>query len=447
MSIQDEKSKSSRREFLRTAAVTAAASAAVPAVAKSSVYSLAPQRVLGANDRIVIGHVGMGGQGMTHLRLLKENAEANLKNNTSQVAVCDLYNKRTNEAQKALGLTDSQKFSDYRKLLEIKEIDAVWVTTSDNWHAPIAIDAMKAGKHVYIEKPMCKTLEETFALYDTVKSTKRILQVGSQGTSDPKYHAAQKMVAEGKLGTVVQAQGSYNRNGKGGEWNYYEINKDASPTATGENYVNWEVFRKGTEPAAWDPDRYFRWRKYWEYGTGLVGDLLPHRLNPLFIALNIPTTGTDGYPTRVASLGGLYVQKINPETGKMDRNVPDMINLNADFEGGPSLMLMSSCVNEQGWPEMLRGNKATMYIGGDSVEIRPEAVYADDVEGDKIQMPGGEPIEKHERNFLDCIRTNGVPNCNIEIAARVQTVISLGELSFRNGKMMHFDAKTRKAWG
>src|SRR5262249_44619123 len=159
-----------------------------------------------------------------------------------------------------------------------KDIDAVWVTTSDQWHAPIAIDALNAGKHVYVEKPMCKTLEEAFKLYDTVKATKKQLQVGSQGCSDPKWHAAGKIVKEGKIGKVVMAQGSYCRNGKDGEWNYYHIDEDAGPQATGDGYINWEVFRRGQGPAEWDPDRYFRWRKYWAYGSGIVGDLFPHRL-------------------------------------------------------------------------------------------------------------------------------------------------------------------------
>jgi len=447
MSQNGGSAQSTRREFLRNAAITAATTAAAAGVAKSSVYSLAPQRVLGANDRILIGHVGVGGQGMTHVRLLKENATEGLKNNTQSIAVCDLYVRRKKEAQNFLGLKDTQAYDDYRKMLENKEIDAVFIATSDNWHAQIALDAMNAGKHVYIEKPMCKTLEETFALYDITKKTKRILQVGSQGCSDQKWHVAGKLVREGKIGKVVMAQGSYCRNGKIGEWNYYDIHKDAGPQATGDAYVNWDMFRKGEGPAEWDPDRYFRWRKYWAYGNGIMGDLFPHRLHPLMIAMNLPIAGNAGFPIRVASLGGIYVQKVNPETGKPDREVPDFTNVIIDFAEDCSLMLLGSTINEQGWQDMIRGNKATLYIGGDSVEVRPEAVWADEVEGVQEQAPGGEPIEVHEKNFLDCIRSNGVPNCNIDLAVRVQTMISLGEMAYRQGKTMHFDPKTRKAWG
>jgi predicted dehydrogenase len=444
MSNSSEKRESSRREFLRSAALSAAATVAATEVAKSSVYSLAPSRVLGANDRILLAHVGVGGQGMAHVGLTKREAA---NNNTQSIAVCDIYVRRMKHAQRILGLKDNQAFQDYRKLLENKDINAVFIATSDNWHAQIALDAMNLGKHVYIEKPMCKTLEETFALYDTVKKTKRILQVGSQGCSDPRWHAAGKMVRDGKIGKVIMAQGSYCRNGKIGEWNYYHIDKDAGPTATGDAYVDWKTFRKGEGPEEWDPDRYFRWRKYYAYGNGIVGDLFPHRLHPLMIAMNLPLEGTAGYPTRVASLGGIYVQKINPETGKKDREVPDFTNIIIDFAEECSLMLLGSTINEQGWEDMIRGNKATIYLGGDSVEVKPERVWADEVEPVSEQTPGGEPIERHEKNFFDCIRNNGTPNCGIDLAARVQTMITLGDLAYQQGKTMHFDPKTRKAWG
>jgi predicted dehydrogenase len=444
MSNQPENKGTSRREFLRNAAATAAVTAAAAGVAKSSVYSLAPGKVIGANDKINIGHVGIGVQGNTHVRLLKEHK---VDNNTNSIAICDLYGRRLAEVGADLGLKDSQKYWDYRKFLENKDIDAVWVATSDNWHAPIAMAAMEAGKHVYCEKPMCKTLEEAFAIYDTVKRTKRTFQIGSQGCTDQKWHVAGKMVKDGKIGHVVVGQGSYMRNGRVGEWNNYgRFDKDAGPTASGDAKVDWETFRKGTEPKTWDPDRFFRWRKYWEYGSGLVGDLFPHRLHPLFIAMNIPMEGLTGFPLRVSSGGGLYVQKINPETGKMDREVPDFTNISVDF-GDCSLMAMSSSINEQGWQETVRGNKGTLYFGGNTVELKPERVWADEIDAETQTAPGkGENIEDHEKNFLDCIRNPSmVPNANIDLAVRVQTMITLGELAYRYNTTFTFDPKTRKA--
>ncbi|HZO90562.1 MAG TPA: Gfo/Idh/MocA family oxidoreductase [Chthonomonadaceae bacterium] len=445
---ENQDNQTSRREFLRNAAVTVSAGVAATTLSSMPTTAHAMARIRGANDRLLIGHVGLGGQGMTHVRLLRDNANEGLKNNTESIAVCDLYVRRKKGAQNFLGLKDNQTYDDYRKLVENKDLDAVWVTTSDNWHAPVALAAMEAGKHVYIEKPMCKTLEEAFALHDTAKRTGKIVQVGSQGCSDEKWHVAGRVVKSGRIGKLVMAQGSYCRNSKGGEWNYYTIDKDAGPTSTGDGYVNWEMFRRGQGPKEWDPDRFFRWRKYWAYGTGIMGDLFPHRLHPLMIAMAQPQDGYDGFPIRVASLGGIYVQKINPETGKPDREVPDFTNIIVDFPNDCSLMLLGTVINEQGWQDMIRGNKATLYFGGSGVEIKPERVWSDEVEGGTEPVNGpGEDIAVHERNFIDSIRNNTVPNCNIDLAVRVQTMISLGEMAYRQGKTMHFDPKTRKAWG
>ena len=298
---------------------------------------------------------------------------------------------------------------------------------------------------------MCKTVEEAFKLYDTVKSTKKTLQVGSQGCSDLKYKAVAEIIKSGKLGHPVVAQGNYMRNGRIGEWNNYgRFDKDAGPSASGDAHIDWETFRKGTMPVEYDADRFFRWRKYWEYGSGLVGDLFPHKLHPLFIALALPTEGLKGWPRRVSSGGGLYVQKIHPYlknadgSPRIDREVPDFINLNVDFDD-VSLMAMSSTINEEGWQDSIRCNKGTIFFSGNRIEVKPERTWSDEVEPSSVQAPGnGEPIDAHEKNWFDCIRSGAMPNCNIELATRVQVMISLAERSFRENKTFRFDPATRK---
>lgn len=450
MSNNPNSKGATRRQFIKSAATTAAASVAVTEVAKSSVYALAPAHVLGANDRIQIAHVGLGVQGYgAHTNLFKENASSY---NTQQVAVCDLYVRRQRKAaEKIGGLAEKNWYLDYRKLLERKDIDAVVVATSDQWHAPIAIASMQAGKHVYCEKPMCKTLDEAFAIYDTVKKTGKKLQVGSQGCSDPMYKNIQEIVKAGKIGTMIMGQHSYNRgDNRVGEWNSYGDNpfKDpvhmkAGPNGKGDDYIDWETYRKGTQPAAWDPDRFFRFRKYWNYGNGLVGDLMPHRLHPMMIAMGVPMTGYQGFPMRVSSGGGLYVQKVNPDTKKPDREVPDFTYITVDF-GNYSLIVMSTCINEQGMRPMIRGNKGTILFSGDNAQVVPEKSYADEVEGETIKLNGnGEPIDVHHRNWLTAIRENKEPNCNIDLAVRVQTMITLGELAYRYNTTFMFDPKGR----
>ena len=448
MGSNPENNTTTRRGFLKSAAVAGAAVAATPAVAKSAVFAVAPGRVIGANDRINIAVVGVGSQGYgAHVRLLKEKAS---ENNTQQVAVCDLYTRRLRAAGTELGLSESAWYKDHRKMLEQKDIDAVVVATSDNWHAPISIDAMNAGKHVYCEKPLCKTLDEAWAMYDTVKKTKRTFQVGSQGTSDPMYHTIRDLVKGGKVGKLVMGQASYNRgDNRIGEWNSYGDNpykaphNMAGPNATGDNHIDWETFRRGQGPKEWDPDRFFRWRKYWAYGTGLVGDLMPHKLHPLYIAMGISTVGMEGFPRRVSAGGVLAVQKVNPDTQKLDREVPDFTYTTVDFDDF-SMIIMSSTVNEQGMRNMLRGNKASILFAGDSAQIIPERAFSDEIEAETVALNGnGEPIPVHQKNWLDCIRTGKEPNGNIDLAVRVQTAISLGEMAYRNNETFTFNPADR----
>jgi len=437
--MSQNENSTSRRDFLRTAAVT---TAGVAAVSSMPTTAEAMRRVVGANDRISIGHVGVGAQGLsTHVKLFHE-AEA--MNNTQQVAVCDLWNKRVDAAKAMLNLKDDAGYTDHRKLMERKDIDAIVIATSDNWHADVTLAALAAGKHVYCEKPLCRTVEEAFTVYDAVKKSGKIFQLGAQGCSDDKWHAAGRVVKAGKIGTVVVGQGSYMRNSKAGGWNEVQIDPAANPSGAGEAKVDWETFRKGKGPEAWDPDRYFRWRKYWAYGSGMIGDLFPHRLLPLMIAMQIPQNGLEGYPTRVSSGGGLYVQKINPDTKKPDREIPDFVNLNVDF-GNMSLMLMSSTCNDVGWEEAIRGNKATAVFGGNAVQVKPQRDWADEV--DEVQEPVNglpENFPQHQKNWLDCIRSNSTPNANIDLATRAQVIITLSERSYRESKTFLFDPATRK---
>ena len=159
--------------------------------------------------------------------------------------------------------------------------------------------------------------------------------------------------------------------------------RECGPSVTGDGHIYWDTFRRGTEPKAWDPDRFFRWRKYWAYGSGLVGDLFPHKLHPLFIAMGLPTDGLRGFPVRVSSMGGLYVQKTrkDPATGKMvpDREVPDFVNIAVDFEDC-SMMAMASTINEEGWPDSIRCNKGTILFTGSTIKVKPERSYADEVD-------------------------------------------------------------------
>jgi predicted dehydrogenase len=424
----------SRRVFLKRAATATVVAAAANSL-KVPVYgqNQAPStgRVIGANDRIVVGYIGLGGQGTFHLRLTKENASAN---NIVQAAVCDVWSKRT-EAAKAVVGGDCKAFDDYRKLLEMKELDAVFVATVDHWHTRCSVDAMNAGKHVYVEKPMTRYLGEAFEIYDAVKKTGRILQVGSQGCSDQKWHVAANLIKEGKAGTLVMGVGSYMRNNHKGEWNY-----TIDPDAKSDN-VKWDAWLGPVRrKVSFNADHYFRWRKYYPYCAGLLGDLFPHKLHPYMLA-----TGNPEFPTRVSCIGTKNIHTDKNTPGTPERDVPEMVVSISEFPSGYMLNICSSTVNEQGTQEMIRGDKASLYMGGNRVELKPERPYTDEIDPEIIDnIKPGEEIPVHHKNWFDCIRANKQPNANVDLATKVQTVVSLSELSDRMKITCLFDEKTRK---
>jgi len=429
-----------RRDFIKKTA-TAAAAVATTGIFKTPVYgqNTAPStgRVIGANDRIAVGYIGVGGQGMAHVRSMKAHAG---ENNIAQVAVSDVWTKRLQEAKACIESENSaakvDTYEDYQKLLERKDIDAVCVSTVDHWHTRTSVDAMNAGKHVYVEKPMTRYLGEAFEIYDTVKKTGKVLQVGSQGCSDMKWHKAAEVVRSGKIGQLVMCQGSYMRNSPAGEWNQYQLDEAATPES-----INWQrwVGSQIKKRVDFDKEHYFRWRKYYPYCAGLLSDLFPHKLHPYMLA-----TGNPEFPLRVACVGSRKVESDKNTPNAHMRDVPEIVQLIAEFPSGMVMHITSSSVNETGTQELIRGHKANLYMAGNKVEFKPEKPFSEDAEPETVSGFQPEDLPPHEKDWFDSIRTGKLPNANIELAVRVQTVISLGEMSERLNIMCLFDEKTRK---
>ena len=428
-----------RRDFIKKTA-TAAAAVAATGMFKTPVYgqSTAPStgRVIGANDRIAVAYIGVGGQGMAHVRHQKTHAG---ENNIAQVAVCDLWQKRLEDAkafiEKDSSGTKVETFTDYRKLLDRKDIDAVTISTVDHWHTRTSVDAMNAGKHVYVEKPMTRYLGEAFEIYDTVKKTGKTLQVGSQGCSDMKWHKAADLIKAGKIGPLVMCQGSYMRNAPKGEWNYTIDSEAKSDNVDWERWVGPQIKKR----VPFDPDHYFRWRKYYPYCAGLLSDLFPHKLHPYMLA-----TGNPEFPLRVACVGSRKIETDKNTPGTYMRDVPEIVQLIAEFPSGMVMHITSSSVNEAGTQELIRGHKANLFMAGNKVELKPEKAFSEDLEPEEFTGFQPEDVPPHEKDWFDCIRSGKQPHCNIELAVRVQTVISLGEMSERLNIMCLFDEKTRK---
>ena len=277
----------SRRRFIGalTSGATLAATGGLEALTRAQVEP-APRQDAPANDRVQLALIGAGIQGVG------DTATALRVPGVELVAVSDLYTGRLDKAKERWG---QQLFTtrDYREVLARPDVDAVIIATPDHWHRQMAVDALEAKKAVYLEKPMVQSLGEGEAIIAAQRRTGVVLQVGSQGMSSLGNEKARELLAAGAIGTLNYVEGYWARNSPTGAWQY-PIPRDASPET-----VDWDRFLGSAPKREFDPVRFFRWRNYRDYGTGVTGDLFVH----LFSSLHF-ITGSLG-PTSVMSTGGL----------------------------------------------------------------------------------------------------------------------------------------------
>ncbi|MDE2729817.1 MAG: Gfo/Idh/MocA family oxidoreductase [Bacteroidota bacterium] len=441
---------SSRRDFLRKSSMGAAAviagissASAQPKPVRAPV--IAP--VLGANDTVICGFIGVGGQGFNShlLNVTNRNREGQPRHsvplNAIGASACDLFSKRRDQAHAALESARQAAgreakvsvYEDYRPILDNPDIDAVFIGTVDHWHKQIAIDAMDAGKHVYCEKPMTRYLMEGFEIHDKVLETGMKFQIGSQFCTEGKWHVAADLIRNNRIGPLVSCQDSYCRNTPIGEWNYYELEPELEPGKT----IDWQKWLGPVADREFSAQHYHRWRKYYPYCAGILGDLLAHRIHPLLIA-----TGAPEFPKRVCSVGN---KKIGDSVfGPEDRDVTDNCQLLAEFPSGLCMTITGSSVNEQGLSQVIRGNEGTLYFSGSNLELRPERPFADLVDGESQEnITPTASIPEHIADFFGAIRDDRQTNGNIDVAIKAQTIISMAEMSERLGEMLYFNAEDR----
>lgn len=299
--MSESKGKS-RRDFVKLAGVTA-----LVAGASRNTYSVeltSPQQTaapsVSANDKIQIALIGAGGRGMD----ITDTAALKVPG-VEIVAASDIYDGRLTRAKEmwGAGLFTTR---DYREILARPEVDAVVIATPDHWHSRISVDAMNAGKDVYVEKPMVQDIADGQKIIDAAQKNNRVLQVGSQRVSSIVYQKAKELLAEGKIGKLNMVEAWWNRNSPMGAWQY-TIPPDASPQT-----VDWDRFLGSAPKRPFDATRVFRWRNYRDYGTGVAGDLFVHLFSGMHHIVN--SLG----PTRVMSTGGLVLWNDG-------RDVPDLM--------------------------------------------------------------------------------------------------------------------------
>jgi predicted dehydrogenase len=295
--------RTTRRDFIKLTTATTLAAATSTTILAADKYE--STRTVAPSDKIRLGLIGAGGQGMGDTR------EALKIPGIELVAVADLYDGRLARAKEIWG---NQLFTtrDYREVLARSDVDAVIIATPDHWHMRISNDAMNAGKDVYCEKPMVQQLEQGKHVIDTAKKTGRIFQVGSQRVSSIVYKKAKDLLASGAIGELNMIEAWWDRSSAIGAWQY-SIPPDASPET-----VDWDRFLGDAPKRPFDSTRFFRWRNYRDYGTGVAGDLFVH----LFSGLHF-VVGTTG-PSRVMATGGLRYWNDG-------RDVPDVMLALCDY--------------------------------------------------------------------------------------------------------------------
>ena len=295
----------SRREFLQ---VVAGAATGAPIVLRAQ--RPGSSRTVAPNDRIRVGIIGVGIRGQQDL------ASALRAPGVELTAAADVYDGRLTLAKEKWG---NQLFTtrDYREVLARPDVDAVILATPDHWHMQMAVDAMQAGKDVYVEKPMVQTLEEGPRIIDAARQTGRILQVGSQHVSSIVYAKARELFRAGAIGELNLVEAWINRNSPTGAWQY-SIPPDASPET-----IDWDRFLGRAPKRPFDPVRQFRWRNYRDYGTGIPGDLFVHLFTGIHFVLD--ASG----PTRAIASGGL-------RHWNDGRDVPDVMLALYDYPKTPT---------------------------------------------------------------------------------------------------------------
>lgn len=405
-----EKHRVSRRSFLQT-------TGAMVAAASWSAASYA--RVIGANDRIRIGFIGAGGMGNSHLDAINALKE---KDNVEAVAVADVWKTRADQGAAKVGAPNA--FNDYRKVLDIADVDYVTVAVPEHSHCQATIDAMDAGKAVYCEKPMTHTIPEAQAVMKKQKETGRPLQIGVQAMSDDSYRTAGEAIRAGKLGQVVQAQIEYvRRYGEQGPWRNPDINDNTPQPAD----LDWNAWLGNAPKIGWNPHHYYEWRNYSSYSGGISTDLFIHRITRIMKACDLL------YPRRVVGMGGIWQW---PD----GRDLPDNFEMICEYPRGMTVYVLGTMSNRVGVDHLIRGYRATLFFTPTGWVIKDK----DDQVLEEHKKTGGEDIHLHHTNLHNHLRNGEALNCPIELGMAGVVAVCMADASWRTGQMMAWDAKAEK---
>lgn len=451
-----------------------------------------------SGDPVRVGIIGFGIRGNQLCRALgfatkswlsdmKESVSANPQDtrlnefldqenlNVKLTAVSDVFDVQAEIALDSFNTDTNQirRYRTYEEMLDSGNVDAVIIATPDHWHAPIAIAALHADVHVYVEKPMTHNITETYALREATLNSKAVLMLGHQHRQTQSFLTAQDIINKNVLGHVSLIQANTNRNSDNGAWQYH-IHEKASPQT-----IDWNLFLGNAPNVSFNKEHFFRWRKWWAYGSGLSGDLMTHDYDRINCVLNM------GIPKSVITSGGIY-------THRDGRNVPDVMQINMDYpdfstgstqeqgkEKGMTLVYSATLGNQYDRNTILMGHDGTMQLGNRlAVYIDPRSTrFADLLEDNNIDVSvpvyeydpaageldgitsatsryfankgllwtyrDGKRVDStflHLREWLSCIRNGGKPSCGIKEGFEEAITAHMGSLSYKLGRRIEWEA-------
>ncbi|MGA7414696.1 MAG: Gfo/Idh/MocA family oxidoreductase [Bryobacteraceae bacterium] len=398
-----------RREFIRNATRVASTSAVAMTAASYS-------RVLGANDKVQMGVIGVGDRGRHVMSLFMTNSDVQVS------AVCDVYAQQIDLAkQKA---TAAASFSDYRKLLEMNELDVVLIATPDHWHATCAIAALNAGKDVYVEKPLTRTPEEGPPIVKAARVNNRVCQVGMQQRSGKHYLQAKKEYFDtGKLGQITLARTWWYGNG-------YHLRKAPESLQTKPSNLDWAQFLGPVKWRDYDPQQYYNWRAYLDFGGGQVTDLFTHWIDVVHMFM-----GKD-IPIAAVGVGGVFAY---PD----GRTAPDTINVLLEYPGPKQFTATFEATLVPGITGAaleIAGTQGRLYIDRNRFNFYPKGVKEPiTVEGYAAPDRADLLTQDHVNNFLECVKTRERPNGDVLIGHRSAQASHLGNISYVQKRRIDFD--------
>ncbi|MDA1276461.1 MAG: Gfo/Idh/MocA family oxidoreductase [Verrucomicrobia bacterium] len=411
-----------RRHFIQDLAKAAAT--------VSTVSALSSRRVSGANERVNVGLIGCGGRGRLVSRLMREAP------NVDFVAVADVYEPSASSAKEWAGPM-ARSFGDFRKILEMKDVDAVLVATPDHWHAIPTVLACQAGKDVYVEKPLSLTIREGRAMIEAARRYSRVVQTGMQHRSAPHYREVEEIVQSGEIGEVHFVH----------VCNYSTVYMSQTPSADSEppEGLDWDMYLGPSPEVPYNRLRFRVYRRFYDYSGGFITDFGAHRLDSVHQIMR------DDKPLSAMGVGGLYGSQGIVDTPNVLHVTYEYKNWTLSYEGiqingfgtGPRIPAGRKPYGASGdfdrpHGEAFYGTKGTLFSDRVGYEVYP---MGSGNAAKPRSVAGRDCTDLHTQNFIECVRSRKPPVADVEIGHKSTVVPLLGNISYRiGGRKIHWDA-------